>query len=120
MLREDVSAYEDKRDPAANRRSWQRADSARPIPRRSYTAEDFRPLDAWITDLSRGGIALLLSRSVRPGALLFIELESLPEIDPIKTWATVVRCDDAGDGNWAAGCEFVVRLSEEDLEAVLR
>jgi hypothetical protein len=121
MDSQDHFAHEDNRDTdTADRRAWRRADSTRPIPRRIYLVEDFQPLDAWIVDLSRGGLAVLLPRPVRVGALLFIELESLPEVPPVKVFASVARCEANPDGEWVVGCEFVARLSEEDLEAILR
>jgi hypothetical protein len=104
----------------ADRRLWARAESSRPIPRRIYLVETFQPLDAWIVDLSQGGLALLLPRPLRMGTLLFIELESAPEAHPVKVWASVVRCAAAPESNWLVGCEFVNRLSEDELSAILR
>jgi hypothetical protein len=103
----------------AERRDWERCGSARPIPRRIYSVEDLRPLDAWILDLSCSGMALLVPDPLSEGALLFVELESLPEAAPVKVWANVVRCVPAEDGEWFVGCELVNCLSEKQLETLL-
>src|SRR2546421_526560 len=105
---------------ATDRRAWTRAESMRPIPRRIYLVDTFQPLDAWIIDLSQGGLALLLTRPLRLGTLLFIELESAPDAEPVKVWASAVRCGATDDANWVIGCEFVNRLSEGELTAILR
>jgi hypothetical protein len=102
-----------------DRRGAQRCMSARPIPRRIYRVEDFQPLDAWIVDVSCGGVALLLSEPLESGVTLFIELESLPEAPPVKVWASVVRSVPADSGDWLVGCELVNCLSERALGTLL-
>src|SRR5207245_6890555 len=104
---------------ASERRTWERWGSARPIPRRIYRVDDLQPLDAWILDLSCGGVALLVPGPLSAGALLFVELESLPEASPVKVWATVVRCEPDAGGEWVVGCELVNPLSEKQLESLL-
>src|SRR5262245_33378287 len=56
-----------------------------------------------------GGIALLVTEPVQPGSLLFVELETRPDARPVRVWASVVRCTEAGESGWAVGC--VVLLS---------
>src|SRR5262249_11243859 len=82
-----------------------RVSSTRPIPRRLYRVDDFRNLDAWITDLSDRGVGLLVADPLAVGTLLFLELESTPDAPPVKVWATVTRCLPAEGGEWFAGCE---------------
>ncbi len=103
----------------ADRRLNERLESSRPLPRRLYRVEDFRNLDAWITELSRGGLALLLSEPLATATLLFVELESRPDARPVRVWASVVRCSDLGDNTWSAGCELVNPLEDDDLDALL-
>src|SRR5262245_41305634 len=101
-------------------RAWPRSESARPLPRRIYIVDNFQPLDAWLVQVSQGGLTVLLSRPLAAETLLFIELESAPEARPVKVWATIVRCTATSDTDWLLGCEFVNRLSEAELRAVLR
>jgi hypothetical protein len=104
----------------ADRRARARLESTRPIPRRIYLVETLEPLDAWIVDLSERGVGLVVSRPLPLGAVLFIELESAPDEAPVKVWAEVVRCAAAEDTNWVVGCEFINRLSADDLDATMR
>jgi hypothetical protein len=103
----------------ADRRALARADSTRPFPRRCYLVATLEPIDAWIVNLSQGGVALLLTRPLPVGALLFLELESAPDRAPLKVWADVVRCSEGDQDNWQVGCMFVNPLSADDLESTL-
>ncbi len=103
----------------AERRRAERAASVRPLPRRIYRVDDFRPLDAWIVDVSRCGLALLLPEPQAKGTDLFIELESLPEAPPVRVWASVIRCVPGDNGDWLVGCELLNGLSDQELQALL-
>jgi hypothetical protein len=104
---------------ASDRRTWERWGSARPIPRRIHRVDNLQPLEAWILDLSCGGLALLVPSPLPTDTLLFVELESLPEASPVKVWANVVRCEPDPGGEWVVGCELVNPLSEKQLESLL-
>jgi hypothetical protein len=112
--RPQANAATTTRDPRITTRS----PSARPIPRRIYLVDNFQRLDAWIVDLSQSGLAVLLPEPLQTGELLFIELESTPEVAPVKVWAGVTRCTASADANWLVGCEFVNHLSADELEAL--
>ncbi|HYT91923.1 MAG TPA: PilZ domain-containing protein [Gemmataceae bacterium] len=120
MAAEHTSSQANADTATQEQRAWPRSESARPLPRRIYLVDDFQPLDAWIVDVSQGGLTLLLARPLGAGTLLFIELESAPEAEPVKVWASIVRCAATSDTDWLLGCEFVNRLSEAELTAVLR
>ena len=121
MSLETVNPHEASADASAadNRRLSPRALSARPIPRRIYCVDDFRPLDAWLVDISRSGLALYLPSPLPEGAVLFLELEALPEAAPVKVWASVVHCEHDVSGDWLLGCELVNQLSTTQLESLL-
>ncbi len=104
---------------ADNRRAYERCASTRPFPRRIYNVEDFRPLDAWILDVSCGGLALLLPHPLPLETILFVELETVPEATPVKVWASVLRCQKCETGEWLVGCELINRLSKARLETLL-
>ena len=121
MPRDDLGSHGEIAAPPviAGLRTYERCGSARPIPRRIYRVEDLKPLDAWVLDLSRGGLALLVPNSLLEGTVLFVELESLPEAPPVRVWANVVRCEPDEGGEWRVGCELVNPLSEKQLESLL-
>lgn len=72
---------------------------------------------AWIAtirDVSRTGIALSVSQSFDPGALLIIE-QSAPSQGVIRVPVRVVHATAEKKGHWVIGCVFVVPGSEENL-----
>jgi hypothetical protein len=120
MSLEAVDPHEVDADcAAASNRRYERALSARPIPRRSYCVDDFRPLDAWIVDVSRSGLALYLPDPLPEETVLFLELETLPQAPPVKVWATVVHFQPGENGDWLHGCELVNPLSTKQLRSLL-
>ena|SRR5947209_3923554 len=119
MSLEAVDPHEAGAECSAENRRYERALSARPIPRRIYCVDDFRPLDAWIVDVSRSGLALYLPDPLPEGAILFLELETLPEAPPLKVWASVIHCKRGEDGDWLFGCELINPLSTKQLQSLL-
>jgi hypothetical protein len=76
--------------------------------------------EARLHDISRGGVALVAPRGIEPGTELFV---GLPTADPDVTLtqlARVVHARRLGPLHWLIGCEFLSRLSEGDLERVLK
>jgi hypothetical protein len=71
---------------------------------------------ARVRDISATGICLLVSRRFEPGSLLAIDLSSDFASAPL---ARVVRVNWQADGDWALGCAFVTRLSDEELRTLL-
>jgi c-di-GMP-binding flagellar brake protein YcgR len=106
----------------ASRRVWARYSSSRPLPRRLTVADTNAPLEAWILDLSAGGIGLLVMEYQEPGLQLQIELETCPQAAPLKLLAKVVYCKPADEDRreHRLGCRFVNPLSECDLQALLQ
>jgi hypothetical protein len=121
MPPEDLTAWA-KPTPAAtaDRRVAERTAAARPMPRRVYLVEDFRRLDAWVTDLALSGLGLILPAPLPEGTLVFLELESTPEVRPVKVWATALCNRLLNDETWLVGCEFVAPLTTSELQALLR
>ena len=108
-------------DAADSKRIWARYVSSRPLPRRLDVADSHTPLEAWILDLSAGGIGLLVNQPQPLGTLLQIELETCPAAAPLNLWANVVRCQAAdAEGEFRLGCQFVTALSEGDLQVLLQ
>jgi hypothetical protein len=115
-----VSATVSAAPPPSSRRVWARHSSTRPFPRRLRVADSQTDLDAWILDLSAGGLGLLVSEAVAVGTLLQVELETCPEAAPIQGWASVVHCQPTEDGEFRLGCQFVATLTDDDLHILLQ
>ena len=93
-------------DAAASRRVWARYASSRPLPRFLTVADTHTLLEAWILDLSAGGVGLLVTEPQQTGLLLHIELETHPAALPLNLWAQVVHCQAVGAGEFRLGCRF--------------
>ena len=71
-----------------------------------------------IRDLSRGGVAIILTRRFEVGTLLAVEVQG--QAEAVGTLlARVARVTLQKDGSWLMGCSFTKLLSEEDLKALL-
>jgi hypothetical protein len=65
-------------------------------------------------NISRGGIALVVTDSFRPGELLSVALPGGGE-ESSEVLACVERCDAADGGRWELGCTFATQLTDDDL-----
>lgn len=73
-----------------------------------------------IRNLSRGGIAVTLSRRFEVGTILAIDVQGQAEAVVAGTvLARVVRVQSQDDGSWLLGCALTKLLNEEDLQALL-
>jgi hypothetical protein len=73
-----------------------------------------------IRNLSRGGLALSLTRRFEVGTVLSIDVQGPGgEGDMGTVLARVCHISTQPDGSWLLGCSFTKLLSEEDLKAFL-
>ena len=105
---------------ATERRAWIRHECTRPIPRDMRVHDSEQAIEnAWVLDLSVGGLGLILPHSLESGVRLAVELESRPEDDPVILHAVVVRADLQETKEWLIGCRFDTALTQEELERIL-
>jgi hypothetical protein len=69
--------------------------------------------------VSRTGVAFLMGREVRPGAVLVVALEGLGGRFSRPLLMRVLRARSEGEGAWEVGCTFVTPLSEDDMHSLL-
>ncbi len=74
---------------------------------------------ARVRDVSRSGVALLMDREVRLGAVLVVALDGLGGRFARPQLMRAIRVRPEGAGAWNVGCTFVTPLSEDDLQALL-
>jgi hypothetical protein len=77
-------------------------------------AEDER-WPATISDVSNGGLSLVACRPFKSGEIIAIELVKPVEGLREKIFGRVQHATGTG-GVWIAGCRFVNRLSDQELE----
>jgi c-di-GMP-binding flagellar brake protein YcgR len=84
-----------------------------------YCGEALEFQQAWVLDLSMGGMGLLLARPLQAGALLNIQIKILSPKKLFQLSARVVHATAQPNGDWLVGCEFDQKLTGEDLDALL-
>jgi hypothetical protein len=100
-----------------DRRVWVRhPSSAQAVVQPVGNGVDTR-LSARVGNVSRGGINLLLDRSLEPGELVSIELPGSTPENTSTVLACVVHVREQGRNEWSVGCAFSESLSDLDLEA---
>jgi hypothetical protein len=89
-----------------------------------------QPVAAWmdrdfiwpttITDLSTGGVGLLLGRRFEPGAGLAVQLPASLERCEETILVKVMQAHPLPGGHWLLGCAIVSELSEETVLALVK
>lgn len=103
----------------ANRRATVRYQCAPATSGRVVLAEDYEFQRAWVLDLSTGGVGLSMSRGVRAGTSLVIQLKSANRQKVYELAARVAHVTPMPTGDFRIGCEFFQSLSGDDLDALL-
>jgi hypothetical protein len=70
---------------------------------------------AFLRDLSRHGMALLVTRLVEPGTVLFVQLRGSRRGITCTQLARVVHVTEQSPGRWLVGCELTCPLNDEQL-----
>jgi hypothetical protein len=101
-----------------NKRATVRYQCAPATPGRVIVAEDQEFQRAWVLDLSVKGIGLQLTRPLKAGTLVVIQMKSsqkkIYDLAAQVAHATAMSC-----GDWVVGCELIQRLSQEELDDLL-
>lgn len=74
---------------------------------------------ATITDISLGGVRILMPRRFEKGTGLAVELPGDEERDSTVVFVKVVHVKTLGNGTWALGCRFLSELSDDQLQCLL-
>jgi hypothetical protein len=72
-----------------------------------------------IRNLSRGGLAVSLTRRFEIGTVLSIDVQGSGNGDLGTVLARVAHVAMQPDGSWLLGCAFTKLLTEEDLKALV-
>lgn len=79
--------------------------------------------DRWtarVRDVSATGVGLLCDRAFDGGRLLRIELQTAETKALLSLQACVVRSVKQASGNWLVGAAFIEKLSDEQLQIMLK
>jgi hypothetical protein len=105
--------------PASERRTCLRYRCERPPLVRYLVRPSFQSGRGFLRDLSRYGLALLVTRPLEPGMVLFVQLRGRRRGSTCTQLARVVHVTLQSPGRWLAGCELTCPLSDEQLHLSL-
>jgi hypothetical protein len=74
---------------------------------------------AYVHDLSTGGMGLRVTRRFEPGTLLRVDLHATDARPAHTVLVRVVRAMPQEDDSWMLGCAFIHKLTDTDLLGML-
>ena len=83
-----------------------------------FRADQPDPTVARVLDVARGGVRLLVSEPVKPGAILFVDIPEHAGSPPAVILAYAIRIRRLEPGIWSLGCRFATELNEGDVQAL--
>lgn len=73
----------------------------------------------WLTDLSRGGVGLVMLRPVPVGAGIQLSLRNPTTGQPVHLHGVVAHSTQQVSGDWLIGCQFATEISGDELDDLL-
>jgi hypothetical protein len=74
---------------------------------------------AFVRNISQGGISLLLSRRIEPQAIIALELTHGQNRFKLRTAMQICYVIEVGNGDYILGGPFLCELDEDDLRTLL-
>ncbi len=102
----------------SNRRATVRYRRTSQQPGRAFIANSSRAVDALVIDISLGGIGLILESHVEPDTLVRVELGGENNEMMVELLANITHVASMDKGRWRCGCEWVRKLSAEELQVL--
>ena len=84
-----------------------------------YVTDDHECQCAWIINLSKTGVGLVLARPVPVGAFVVLSVRSTDRSTTYELAAHVMHATFQTQTDWFVGCELVTALNDDDLDAML-
>lgn len=100
-----------------DRRDWARFPCDVKVRCHLVGASERESLVAQVTNISRGGISLLVDRELRSSQFLGVDLPTSSEGEVSCVLAYVLHANLKAEGKWALGCSFSAELDDEELQA---
>ena len=107
--------------PFADCRIYERQSCSLPTTCQPASALEMKEMRwaATISDISVGGLRIVLQRRFEKGAGLAIELPGTEQRESNVVFVKVVHVGAQANGTWALGCKFVSELSEDEMNSLL-
>jgi hypothetical protein len=101
----------------ANNRATVRYRCAPATSGKVFLADDQELRRAWVINISKTGIGIVLSRSLPVGAFITIQMRSSQ--GTLDMSAHVVHVTRQGPAEWFVGCELINPLNDDELDGLL-
>lgn len=102
-----------------NRRATVRYKCAPATSGRVYASEDTAYLGAWVQDLSQAGLGLVMTRAMTCGTEISVRVKASASQGACDFVAQVIHVTRQPSGDWLVGCEFLTKLSRDELDQLL-
>jgi hypothetical protein len=118
---EDLQPYGARRlrSEAEDKREWVRFACELGASYRIVRVTERKPAPAKVIDISPRGVGLKIERSIDPGTVLSVDLQSKSGKSTLRMFACVVRVKEVKPGEWSLGCNFIREISDKELNALL-
>jgi hypothetical protein len=74
---------------------------------------------ARVSNISPKGVSLTVTEFIEVGTVLNLELQAVSGTASVTRLASVTRVISHPAGEWSLGCNFISRLNEQELAALL-
>jgi hypothetical protein len=107
--------------PVADCRIYERQSCSLPTTCQPASALEMKEMRwaATISDISVGGLRIVLQRRFEKGTGLAIELPGTEQRESNVVFVKVIHVGAQANGTWALGCRFVSELSEDEMNSLL-
>ncbi|HEV3119937.1 MAG TPA: PilZ domain-containing protein [Gemmataceae bacterium] len=118
---DDLQPYGAKRvrAGAADQRTWTRFACDVQATYRIARMTERKSVPAQVIDISPCGVGLRVKRTIEPGTVLRVDLQSQDAQSKLRIFACVVRVKEVAPGEYAIGCNFIREISDEEMKGLL-
>lgn len=114
-----VSARQGPKPAHGNRRAATRYRCAPATFGKIYSADLQHVERAWVLNLGKTGVGLMLSHPMSAGTLVVVHLRAQSGQRVFELPARVAHATCLAQSDWLVGCELIQPLEDDDLEAIL-
>jgi hypothetical protein len=87
---------------------------------RVFIANSFKSVDASVFEPSKDRIGLTMGRYIEAGTIVRIEARDSGKVSYVDLVAKITRTSQLESGKWRCGCEWVRKLTTEELQVLRR
>ncbi len=114
-----ATGADDAKFQVSERRAWVRYPRRLNVLWQLFGGRSNENWPATIQDVSQAGVGLLINRSFAPSTALSLRVQLKGRASNRPLLVRVKHCTAQPNGDWLAGCTFVVPLKDDELRALI-